>query len=57
LVYFEQFGNVYDAIEREKRLKGGTRKKKVELINSRNPKWEDLWVTELCPLFEDGETE
>ena len=43
LVYFEQFGNVYDAIDREKQIKGGSRKKKIDLINSRNPNWDDLW--------------
>ena len=42
LVYFEDTGNVSTAIEREKQIKGWVRKKKVELVESVNPKWEDL---------------
>lgn len=42
LVYYETFNNVYDAISREKQIKAGSRKKKIELINSINPKWQDL---------------
>jgi putative endonuclease len=34
---------VYNAIAREKQIKGGSRKKKIELINSMNPKWRDLY--------------
>jgi len=54
LVYFEQFGNVYDAIEREKQIKGGSRKKKIDLVNSKNPNWDDLWEKELRPLYEEA---
>jgi len=32
LVYFEVCGDAYEAIKREKQLKGGSRKKKIELI-------------------------
>jgi putative endonuclease len=42
LVYYEIFSDAYSAISREKQIKGGSREKKVELINSMNPKWEDL---------------
>ncbi len=42
LVYFEEFGNVNDAIMREKEVKGWLRKKKVDLINKSNPGWIDL---------------
>lgn len=42
LVYCETFGEVEDAIAREKQLKGWRRSKKVALIQSRNPKWDDL---------------
>jgi putative endonuclease len=42
LVYFENFQWVQDAIAREKQLKAGSRKKKIELIVSTNPAWEDL---------------
>ena len=42
LVYFEGYERVYDAINREKKLKAGPRKKKINLIESINPKWRDL---------------
>ena len=42
LVYFETIENAYYAISREKQLKAGSRKKKLELIESMNPHWEDL---------------
>ena len=42
LVYFESFKYVGNAIAREKRLKGWLREKKVALIRSANPTWEDL---------------
>ena len=42
LVYYEVFGEVRDAIAREKQIKGWVRKKKIELIKSTNPKWLDL---------------
>ncbi|AWW32251.1 GIY-YIG nuclease family protein [Echinicola strongylocentroti] len=43
LVYYETFHSIEEAIIREKQLKGGSRKKKKELINSFNPDWKDLW--------------
>ena len=46
LVNYEQFGNVNDAIEREKQIKAGSRQKKIDLINTMNPRWEDLWEKE-----------
>ena len=42
LVYFEDTPHVADAIAREKQLKGWTRRRKVELIESCNPHWIDL---------------
>ena len=42
LVFYEIFNNVYDAIAREKQIKGGSRKKKINLINRLNPMWKDL---------------
>ena len=44
LVYFEEFGDVRDAIAREKQIKGWVRRKKLELIGSMNPDWNDLSV-------------
>ena len=45
LVYWEAFQEIGDAIGREKQLKGGSRKKKEDLINSMNPNWNDLSTT------------
>lgn len=43
LVYFESFNNPEEAIKREKQLKAGSRKKKIDLINDKNPEWKDLY--------------
>ena len=43
LVYYEYTENVMSAIEREKQIKAGSRKKKIELIESMNPTWRDLY--------------
>ena len=43
LVYFQITEDVVSAISREKQIKGGSRKKKVELINDLNPDWIDLY--------------
>jgi putative endonuclease len=32
-----------EAIAREKKIKGGSRQKKIDLINGINPEWEDLY--------------
>jgi putative endonuclease len=42
LVYFEVFEDVRNAIAWEKKIKGWTRAKRVALIESKNPKWDDL---------------
>ena len=42
LVYFEYTTDVKTAILREKQIKGWTRQKKNELIESQNPNWNDL---------------
>ncbi len=44
LVYFEMFEDMQTAIAREKTLKGITRAKKITLIESANPNWEDLTI-------------
>ena len=41
LVYFESGNNVNSALAREKQIKGGSRSKKIELITSINPNWDD----------------
>ena len=43
LVYYNWFDTIVEAITEEKRIKGGSRKKKEILINSMNPKWNDLY--------------
>jgi len=42
LVYYEMHSTALDAITREKQLKAGSRKKKLEIIESMNPTWKDL---------------
>ena len=42
LVYFEETDDVIAAIAREKQIKGWLRRKKVALIESVNPEWQDL---------------
>ena len=42
LVYFEILENIVVAIRREKAIKKYGRKRKIELIEELNPKWEDL---------------
>jgi putative endonuclease len=43
LVYYEIGNDAYAAIAREKQIKGGSRQKKIDLINSMNPEWKDLY--------------
>jgi len=42
LVYYESFRDVGAAIAREKQIKGWRRSKKLNLVESTNPKWKDL---------------
>jgi len=42
LVYFEETNDINAAIAREKQIKGGPRRKKIELINRINPDFKDL---------------
>ena len=42
LVYFESFSVARDAYTREKQVKAGSRKKKIDLIMKVNPEWKDL---------------
>jgi putative endonuclease len=43
LVYYEVHEDAYSAISREKQIKGGSRQKKIELINGFNKDWKDLY--------------
>ncbi len=42
LLYYERFSDINHAIEREKQLKKWSRKKKENLINTKNPNWHFL---------------
>lgn len=42
LVYWESFGNIKDAITRDRVIKGWLRTRKVVLIREMNPEWKDL---------------
>ena len=44
LVYFEEFSDVNQAIQREKEIKKWRREKKNKLVESINPEWIDLSV-------------
>jgi len=49
LVYYEQSGDIRDAIAREKQIKGWLRRRKIALIESTNPTWRDLFDNFLPP--------
>ena len=42
LIYYERFGYIQHAIDREKEIKGWVRRKKEKLINEFNPQWRFL---------------
>jgi putative endonuclease len=43
LVWYEQHATMETAIMREKQIKGGSRPKKLKLIEEFNPQWKDLF--------------
>jgi len=43
LVWFEEWGDIGDAIDREKQIKGWNRAWKIKLIEKQNPAWKDLY--------------
>ena len=55
LVYFESIRHPMTAIYREKEIKGWLRAKKIELIESANPAWDDLAADWFEPPPADGE--
>jgi len=42
LIYYEASREVESAIAREKQIKGGSRAKKIRLVETMNPQWRDL---------------
>ena len=46
LVYFERYTNVKEAIAREKEIKAWRRAKKIALLETLNPEWRDLGISE-----------
>jgi putative endonuclease len=53
LVWYKIYSDVRDAIAREKQMKGWIRVKKIRLIESLNPTWQDLseeWGKPILPL-------
>lgn len=44
LLYYEITDDVAAAIAREKQIKSGSRAKKIEMIESMNPEWKDLYL-------------
>jgi putative endonuclease len=49
LVYYETTESIQTAIQREKQIKGWSRARRVELINSMNPEWRDLSLDFMDP--------
>ena len=45
LVHYEMFGDINEAIRREKQLKNWKRAWKIQLIEADNPRWDDLYET------------
>jgi putative endonuclease len=43
LVYYEAYESAFEAISREKQLKAGPRRKKMQLVDKFNPHWRDLY--------------
>lgn len=43
LVWYENYIDIGEAIAREKQIKAGSRKKKIQLIETINPEWRDLY--------------
>ena len=50
LVYYEATGSVWEALEREKQLKGWVRRRKIELIRTVNPGFDDLAAEWFAPM-------
>ncbi len=45
LVWYQEYDSIFDARERERQIKAGSRAKKIKLIEVMNPEWKDLYDT------------
>jgi putative endonuclease len=45
LVFYEKYERMDEAIAREKQIKGGSRARKIALIEAMNPDWRDLYMS------------
>jgi putative endonuclease len=45
LVFYERYERMDEAIAREKQIKGGSRARKISLVEAMNPEWNDLYET------------
>jgi len=50
LVFYERFDRIYDAIGAEKKIKSGSRAKKIEITEKMNPDWQDLYNQKIASL-------
>lgn len=57
LVYYEEFADSSEAIKREKAIKSKLRSKKINLIESTNPSWDDLSQDWGIPILSPEERE
>ena len=51
LLYYEICEDIEEAILREKKIKGGSRAKKIALVNSMNKEWKDLYEDMIRDCF------
>jgi putative endonuclease len=45
LVFYQRYERMDEAIVREKQIKGGSRARKIALIEAMNPDWRDLYMS------------
>ena len=57
LVWFERYGDIRGAIDREKQIKGWRRGKKIRLIEAINPEWRDLSIDWGKPISLDWQAQ
>ena len=50
LVFYERFDRIYEAIAAGKKIKAGSRAKKIEVIEAMNPNWQPLYEHKIASL-------